>query len=54
MQKTRQPEPVDDGGTGPVIHEALDNHTALVELLIKNGADEKLNKEGRPGIFDFH
>jgi ankyrin repeat protein len=46
---------VDDGGTGPVIREALDNHTALVELLIKNGADEKLKgQEGTARIFDFH
>jgi hypothetical protein len=38
-----------------VIREALDNHTALVELLIKNGADEKLkDKEGTARIFDFH
>jgi ankyrin repeat protein len=49
MQKTGKPEPVDDGGTGPVIHEALDNHTALVELLIKNGADEKLKEQRRHG-----
>jgi ankyrin repeat protein len=51
-----KPEPVDDGGTGPVIREALDNHTALVELLIKNGADEKLkDKEGHTAKdFDFH
>lgn len=46
----------DDGGTGPVIREALDNHTALVDLLLKNGADEKLkDKEGHTAQdFDFH
>jgi ankyrin repeat protein len=47
---------VDDNGTGPIIREALDNHTALVELLLKNGADGSLNdKEGHvANDFDFH
>lgn len=46
----------EDGGTGPIIREALDNHTALVDLLIKNGADESLkDKEGHTAKdFDFH
>ena len=47
---------VDDGGTGPIIREALDQHTALVELLMKSGADAKLkDKEGHTAAdFDFH
>jgi len=46
----------DDGGTGPIIREALNNHTALVDLLIKNGADASLkDKEGHTAKdFDFH
>lgn len=46
----------DDNGTGPVIREALDNHTALVDLLLKNGADASLkDKEGHVAKdFDFH
>jgi len=49
-------EDVDDGGTGPIIREALDNHTALVDLLFKNGADDKLkDKEGHTAKdFDFN
>jgi ankyrin repeat protein len=49
-------EELEDGGTGPVIREALDNHTALVDLLLKNGADDKLkDKEGHTAKdFDFH
>jgi len=47
---------VDDGGTGPVIREALDNHTALIDMLLKNGADASLkDKEGHTAKdFDFH
>jgi ankyrin repeat protein len=46
----------DDNGTGPIIQEALKNHTSLVELLIKNRADESLkDKEGHVARdFDFH
>ena len=46
----------DDGGTGPLIREALDNHTALVDLLLKGGADTKLkDKEGHVAKdFDYH
>jgi len=49
-------EKVDDGGTGPIIQEALDNHTALVDLLLKSGADATLkDKEGHTaGDFDFN
>jgi ankyrin repeat protein len=49
-------EDVDDNGTGPIIQEALNNHTALVELLIKSGADQSLkDKEGHVAKdFDFH
>lgn len=47
---------VDDNGTGSVIQSALQNHTALVELLIKSGADQSLkDKEGHVAKdFDFH
>jgi len=46
----------DDGGTGPIIREALDNHTALVDMLLKSGADTKLkDKEGHTAKdFDYH
>lgn len=46
---------IDDGGTGPLIREALDNHTQLIELLVKNGADISLkDKEGHTATdFDF-
>lgn len=46
----------DDGGTGPIIQDALDNHTSLVDLLIKSGADNSLkDKEGHNAKdFDFH
>ena len=45
-----------DGGTGPLIREALANHTALVDLLLKNGANPKLkDKEGHTAKdFDYH
>ncbi|KAL7573506.1 hypothetical protein ACA910_019822 [Epithemia clementina (nom. ined.)] len=37
----------DDGGTGPIIKEALSNHTALVDFLLGKGADASLkDKEG--------
>mmetsp|Transcript_27752 Transcript_27752/g.50067 ORF Transcript_27752/g.50067 Transcript_27752/m.50067 type:complete len:944 (+) Transcript_27752:153-2984(+) len=46
---------VDDGGTGPLIQEALKNHTTLVDLLVKAGADGTLkDKEGHLAMdFDF-
>lgn len=49
-------EDVDDNGTGPIIQEALKNHTALVDLLIKSGADQSIkDKEGHVAKdFDFH
>ena len=44
---TTTTEPQDDGGTGPIIKEALSNHTALVDFLLNNGADASLkDKEG--------
>jgi ankyrin repeat protein len=48
-------EDVDDGGTGPLIQEALKNHTTLVEFLLKAGADTTLkDKEGHVAKdFDF-
>merc|ERR1712238_489877 len=47
---------VDDNDTGPVIQEALKNHLALVDLLIKSGADQSLkDKESHVAKdFDFH
>lgn len=49
-------EAVDDGGTGPIIREALDNHNRMVTLLVKNGADESIkDKEGhKASDFDYH
>mmetsp|Transcript_22320 Transcript_22320/g.52576 ORF Transcript_22320/g.52576 Transcript_22320/m.52576 type:complete len:914 (-) Transcript_22320:70-2811(-) len=49
-------EDADDNGTGPIIQEALKNHTALVDLLIKSGADQSIkDKEGHVAKdFDFH
>ncbi|KAL7550470.1 hypothetical protein ACHAWF_014576 [Thalassiosira exigua] len=46
---------VDDGGTGPLIQEALNNHTTLVDLLMEAGADASLkDKEGHVAKdFDF-
>jgi len=38
--KGESKDDVDDNDTGPVIQEALKNHTALVDLLIKSGADQ--------------
>ena len=49
-------EEADDSGTGPIIKQALDNHVALVDLLLKSGADSNLkDKEGHTARdFDFH
>ncbi|KAL9181110.1 hypothetical protein ACHAXT_009915 [Thalassiosira profunda] len=46
---------VDDGGTGPLIQEALKNYTTLVDLLLGVGADTTLkDKEGHLAKdFDF-
>lgn len=46
----------DDGGTGPLIREALESHAALVDLLLESGADPKLkDKEGHVAKdFDYH
>jgi ankyrin repeat protein len=46
----------EDGGTGPIIQEALANHTNLVNLLIEKGADATLkDKEGHMASdFDYH
>ena len=46
---------IDDGGTGPLIQEALNNHTTLVDLLLNAGADITLkDKEGHTAQdFDF-
>lgn len=46
---------IDDGGTGPLIQEALKNHTTLVDLLLNAGADTTLkDKEGHTAKdFDF-
>jgi len=47
---------MDDNGTGPIIREALDKHVALIEVLLKNGADPALkDKEGHTAKdFDYH
>jgi len=49
-------EKIDDGGTGPIIREALDKHNRMVDLLIKNGASQTIkDKEGHTAKdFDFH
>lgn len=46
----------DDSGTGPIIRKALQSHIALVDLLIKKGADLALkDKEGHTAKdFDYH
>jgi ankyrin repeat protein len=46
----------DDGGSGPLLRDALSNHTALVDILLKSGADTKLkDKEGHVAKdFDYH
>jgi len=48
-------EDIDDGGTGPLIKEALASHTELVNLLTAAGADASLkDKEGHVASdFDF-
>jgi len=54
--ESAEKDDVDDGGTGTIIREALDKHNKMVDLLIKNGADESLkDKEGHAAKdFDFH
>ncbi|VEU37348.1 unnamed protein product [Pseudo-nitzschia multistriata] len=49
-------EDVDDNETGPIIQESLKNHTDLVDLLIKSGADESIKDKGGhvASDFDFH
>ena len=49
-------EDVDDNDTGSIIKDSLNNHTSVVDLLIKNGADQSLkDKEGHVAKdFDFH
>jgi len=49
-------EDADENETGPIIKEALKNHTSLVDLLIKSGADQTIkDKEGHVATdFDFH
>lgn len=46
----------DDSGTGPIIRKALDDHIALVDLLLKSGADANIkDKEGHTAKdFDYH
>lgn len=48
--------PADDSGTGPILRKALDDHLAVVEVLLKSGADTKLkDKEGHTAKdLDFH
>ncbi|CAB9523462.1 ankyrin 3, node of Ranvier (ankyrin G) [Seminavis robusta] len=55
-EKKTGDEKVDDGGTGPVISEALENHKTLIDQLLKAGADPNLkDKEGHAASdFDFH
>jgi len=45
-----------EGATGPILREALESHGALVDLLMKSGADPNLkDKEGRIAKdFDFN
>jgi ankyrin repeat protein len=54
--KESEGEEDSDGGTGPVIREALASHTAVVDLLLKNGANPKLkDKEGHTAKdFDYN
>lgn len=56
IEKSENNDAIDDGGTGPIIREALDNHTKMVELLLKSGADTSIkDKEGHTATdFDFH
>lgn len=53
---TKNDNDIDDSGTGPIIREALDNHLALVEMLLKAGADTTLkDKEGHTAKdFDYN
>jgi ankyrin repeat protein len=46
----------DDGGTGPLLREAVKSHAALVDLLLKHGANPKLkDKEGHVAKdFDYN
>ena len=54
-QYVAEGDAADDEGTMPIITDALKNHTALIELLLKSGADPKLkDKEGHVAKdFDF-
>ena len=56
VKESAEKEDVDDSGTGPIIKEALANHVALVDMLLKNGADPSLkDKEGHTAKdFDYH
>merc|ERR1712025_1316375 len=47
---------INDGGIGPIIRRALDNHTLVIEYLINSGADQTIkDKEGHTAEdFDFH
>jgi ankyrin repeat protein len=47
---------LDDKVTGPIIRDAFDNHIALVDLLLKSGADPSLkDKEGHTAKdFDYN
>uniref|UniRef100_A0A7S1ULV4 Uncharacterized protein n=1 Tax=Grammatophora oceanica TaxID=210454 RepID=A0A7S1ULV4_9STRA len=46
----------DDGGTGPIIREAVDLHVALVDILLKAGANPNIkDKEGQTAKdFDYN
>merc|ERR1712157_57922 len=50
------PKDQDDGNTAPIIQEALQNHTKIVDLLKEYGANINLkDKEGHTALdFDFH
>lgn len=56
LEKGAENEDIDDGGTGPIIREALDSHNKMVQLLISSGADQSVkDKEGHTATdFDFH
>ena len=49
-------EEAEDKGTGPIIKDALENHTALVDLLLGSGADTTIkDKEGHVAKdYDFN
>jgi serine/threonine-protein phosphatase 6 regulatory ankyrin repeat subunit B len=55
-QFSKEQDSKEDAGTGKIIKEALDSHMALVDLLLKKGADTKLkDKEGHTAQdFDYH